>query len=67
MAANTGTGSTPQRAFRSPDDLWLPGLEAAAERGESLSAVLNRAIADYIGVPVPAEYAAPTQAPAAAK
>lgn len=64
MAATTGTGSTPQRAFRSPDELWLPGLEAAAARGESLSAVLNRAIADYIGVAVPDAYAAPVEASA---
>lgn len=62
MAANTGSGSTPQRAFRSPDELWEPAVAAAASAGDSVSAILNRALADYLGVEVPAAWAAPSSA-----
>lgn len=39
---------TPIRNFRSPDKIWLPAKERAAERGETLTDVLNRALAEYI-------------------
>lgn len=39
---------TPMRAFRVPDELWGAAKAVAAARGESLSEVIRRALADYV-------------------
>ena len=41
------TGETPRRAVRVPDDVWEAAHARAAERGESVSAVIVRALVDY--------------------
>lgn len=42
---------TPLRAFRVADDLWHAAQERAAEEGETVSDVLRRALAAYVGAP----------------
>ena len=39
---------TPIRTFRIPDDLWLAAQERADERGESVTAVVIRALQRYV-------------------
>jgi hypothetical protein len=38
---------TPQRTVRIPDEVWVPAQEKAAERGETVSAVVVRALTEY--------------------
>lgn len=38
----------PTRTLRIPDVLWFAALEVARERGESLSAVIRRALTTYV-------------------
>jgi hypothetical protein len=40
---------TTLRNVRVDDDLWLPALELATQRGETLSDVIRRALREYIG------------------
>lgn len=47
MAARTGLGNTPLRSVRVPDEVWQAALEAAAKRGESLSAAIVRMLREY--------------------
>lgn len=42
------TGQTPQRNIRIPDHVWNAALEKAAERGETISDVLRRALERYV-------------------
>ncbi|HET6911265.1 MAG TPA: CopG family transcriptional regulator [Mycobacteriales bacterium] len=42
------TPGTPRRTIRVPDDLWDAAAEKAAERGESLSGVLRKALERYV-------------------
>ncbi len=42
---------TPNRVIRVPDDLWHAAQAKAAERGESLSEVIRRALARYVRRP----------------
>jgi len=37
----------PLRTYRAADDVYDPAVRAAAQRGESVSAVLRRALVDY--------------------
>ena len=39
---------TPLRSIRIPDDLWHAALERADERGESVTAVVIRALERYV-------------------
>lgn len=39
---------TPLRAVRVPDDLWAAAHAKAAEKGETVSAVLLRALERYV-------------------
>lgn len=39
---------TPIRNVRVPDDLWNPAQVKAAQRGESLSDIIRKALADYL-------------------
>ena len=39
---------TPLRNVRVPDDLWQAAMAKAAERGETLSDVLRRALERYV-------------------
>lgn len=41
-------GVTPNRTVRIPTSEWNAGLDAAADNGEHLPAVIRRAIADYV-------------------
>ncbi|WP_195165913.1 hypothetical protein [Mycobacteroides abscessus] len=45
---NESDGATPNRTFRCPADEWNAGLQAAADNGEHLPAVIRRSIADYV-------------------
>jgi hypothetical protein len=40
--------STPHRTFRAPDEEWEPAKRIAADRGETLTDVLRRALRRYI-------------------
>lgn len=40
---------TKHRTVRVPDELWAQAQERAAERGESLSDVIRRALQEYVG------------------
>jgi len=42
---------TPLRNFRVPDDLWSAAKAKADERGESLTAVIIRALRRYVARP----------------
>jgi hypothetical protein len=62
FAAGTGTdvvqandNHTPVRNFRAPNELWEPAKAKAAERGETLTDVLNRALKRYIRPAAPRE------------
>lgn len=39
---------TPRRTIRVADELWTTAQQIAEERGEDLSAVLRRALEDYV-------------------
>jgi hypothetical protein len=39
--------ATPLRSFRSSDEIWLPALQVAGERNETLTDVLNAALVRY--------------------
>lgn len=43
------TGQTPSRNVRIPDHVWDRAKEIAAERGETLTAVIEAALRRYIG------------------
>jgi hypothetical protein len=38
------------RNVRVPDDEWLPALEVARDRGETLASVLRAALARYVSL-----------------
>lgn len=40
---------TPQRTVRIPDDVWEAAKSRAAERGDSLSEIIRRALVRYVG------------------
>lgn len=40
--------ATPLRSFRSADEIWEPALRVAADRGETLTDVLNRCLIRYV-------------------
>jgi predicted DNA-binding protein len=42
------TRGTQQRPVRVSDDLWKPALAKAQEKGETLSAVIRRALERYL-------------------
>lgn len=42
------TGKTPIRNVRSPDNVWLTAKRIAENRGETLTAVIDRALRRYI-------------------
>jgi len=42
-----GQGSIPNRAVRVPDDLWHAAKARAAERGETVTDVILRALRRY--------------------
>lgn len=42
------TGKTPQRAVRVPDPLWEQAKQAADQRGENVTRVINRALLRYV-------------------
>lgn len=42
-----GQGRIPQRAVRVPDDEWRAAQERARERGETVTAVVRRALRRY--------------------
>lgn len=42
------SGNTPLRSVRIPDEIWKPAKEIAASRGETLSEVIRKALAEYI-------------------
>ncbi len=42
-----GQGKIPQRAIRVPDDEWQAAQRRAAERGETVSAVIRRLLRRY--------------------
>lgn len=44
-------GRTPARSVRVPDELWAAAKTRAGERGEDVSAVLVRALRDYVNAP----------------
>lgn len=44
-------GQTPRRAFRIPDVLWDAAKEKAAERHETLTEVIIRALERYVKRP----------------
>lgn len=46
---------TPVRNIRVPDDIWDAAKVCAAERGETVTAVLTRALKRYIKQPPPAQ------------
>ncbi len=50
--------STPRRTIRIPDAEWEAALQAAEARGETLSAVIRRRVADYCGGGPAVEYRA---------
>jgi hypothetical protein len=39
---------TTRRTFRAPDDEWDPATVVAAERGETVTDVLRRALVEYV-------------------
>lgn len=41
-------GETPIRSVRVPDDLWIAAQRVAADRGDSLTAVIVRALRRYV-------------------
>lgn len=45
------TPGTPRRTIRIADELWLPASELAAQRGESVSDVVRRALEAYVDRP----------------
>lgn len=45
---NTPRPDNTAHTVRVPDDLWAAALERAAERGESVSAVVRRALRRYV-------------------
>lgn len=44
-------GKTPHRTVRVPDEVWVPAVALAAERGESVSQVVRDALVAYITQP----------------
>ena len=46
-AARTGTGNTPARSIRVPDEVWQAALAEAARRGESVSEAVVRFLRRY--------------------
>jgi hypothetical protein len=42
-----GKGHTPARSIRIPDDEWRAAQQRAAERGETLTDVIRRALKRY--------------------
>lgn len=42
------TGVTPVRNIRVAEDLWRPAQHAAKDRGETLTAVIERALRRYV-------------------
>lgn len=38
---------TPVRSFRSPDEIFLPAVAEAKERGETITDVINRVLKRY--------------------
>lgn len=47
----TASSGTPRRTVRVDDELWQAAAARAAERGEDLSAVIRRALAEYAAGP----------------
>jgi hypothetical protein len=45
--ARDGSGNTPQRSIRIPDDEWEAAKAAADDRGETLSDVIRMALKRY--------------------
>lgn len=42
------TGTTPLRSIRIGDPVWQPAKQIAAQRGETLTSVIERALRAYI-------------------
>ena len=40
--------ATPHRTVRVPDEVWVPAVARAAERGETVSDVVRRALVEYL-------------------
>jgi len=53
---------TPLRSFRVPDNVWLPAVEKARERGESLSMLIVDFLRGYLR-PAPPDDPADRMAP----
>lgn len=47
------TGKTPHRTVRIGDPVWLPAQAIAAARGETMTAVIERALRRYINQHTP--------------
>lgn len=45
---NQPRADNPARAIRVPDELWAAAKERAAERGETVTAVVLRALREYV-------------------
>ena len=45
------TGRTPKRNIRVPDEIWQAALDRAAENGETVTAVVVRALKRYAARP----------------
>ncbi len=50
MAAKTGKGETPVRSVRCADDPWVPARTIAERLGTNISAVIERALTEYVGL-----------------
>jgi predicted HicB family RNase H-like nuclease len=48
MRGVPNTPGTPRRTIRVDDELWLSAVVKAAERGESVSDVIRRALERYV-------------------
>ena len=48
LARTATAGKTPQRAVRVPNNLWEQAKQAAEQRGENVTRVINRALLRYV-------------------
>lgn len=48
-AINRQSGKTPLRAIRVQSDLWDAAKKKASENGETITEVVRKALAEYIG------------------
>lgn len=47
----TDEGHTPRRTVRIPDEVWIPAMQTAGVRGESVSNVVRAALEAYAANP----------------